>query len=340
MAAITPAVTAGLTVSSIPTKTEDAASRFGMLLLLSCVAIWGVNAVAFKIGTRGPDAFDAVMLNGLRFLLVAPFFLVIVALKRPGALRVENKRDLLRYAAYGFISVAASETLLTLSVRYTSVANMTLLGPGTISLFTAFWAVLLREQRLTRAGWIGAVIALLGVALVAGGGGGLRIDPASLKGDALALFRSALQGGYMLLLTRTLRERPVLTVTVYNVLFGALAFLPYVLWKAPAIAWAKVPETAWIALAWTVLPTTVYGFLAWNWSMRRTGAITATNMMYLVPVFGALAAWALLGEPLHPGQIIGGAVIVAGIVTLRWDTMISGGYTPRLLPLRFPGRNR
>jgi drug/metabolite transporter (DMT)-like permease len=95
--------TAGLAVASTPTKTEkteDNSARFGMLLLLSCVAIWGVNAVAFKVGTRGPYAFDAVMLNGLRFLLVAPFFLVIVAIRRPGALRVENKRDLIRYALY------------------------------------------------------------------------------------------------------------------------------------------------------------------------------------------------------------------------------------------------
>lgn len=328
-------------MASLPSATEktgDSSSRLGMLLLLSCVAIWGVNAVAFKVGTRGVYAFDAVMLNGLRFLLVAPFFLLIVAIRRPGALRVENKRDLIRYALYGFISVAASETLLTLSVRYTSVANMTLLGPGTISLFTAFWAVLLREQKLTRTGWIGAVVALLGVGLVASAGGGLRIDPESLKGDALALFRSALQGGYLLLLTRTLRERPVLTVTVYNVLFGALAFVPYVLWKAPSIPWAKVPGGAWLALAWTVLPTTVYGFLAWNWSMRRTGAVAATNLMYLIPVFGALAAWAVLGEPLHVGQILGGVVIVAGIVTLRWDTMISGGYIPRFPALRLPWR--
>lgn len=339
MAALTPS----LTVAIVPAKTEgaeDTASRFGMLLLLSCVGIWGVNAVAFKVGTRGPYAFDAVLLNGLRFLLVAPLFLVIVAIKRPGALRVADKRDLLRYAAYGFISVAASETLLTLSVRYTSVANMTLLGPGTISLFTALWAVLLREQRLTRTGWIGAVVALLGVALVASAGGGLRVDQESLKGDALALFRSAIQGGYLLLLTRTLRERPVLTVTVYNVLFGALAFVPYVIWKAPTVAWGKVPGDAWIALAWTVLPTTVYGFLAWNWSMRRTGAVAATNLMYLIPVFGAVAAWAILGEPLHLGQVIGGLVIVAGIVTLRWDTMISGGYIPRFPAVRLPWRNR
>ncbi len=334
--------TSGLAVASIPVSTENTdgtSVRFGMLLLLSCVAIWGVNAVAFKVGTRGPYAFDAVMLNGLRFLLVAPLFLVIVAVRRPSALHVENKRDLIRYGLYGLISVAASEVLLTLSVQHTSVANMTLLGPGTISLFTAFWAVLLREQKLTRTGWIGAVVALLGVGLVASAGGGLRIDPESLKGDALALFRSALQGGYLLLLTRTLRERPVLTVTVYNVLFGALAFVPYVLWKAPSIAWAKVPVDAWLALAWTVIPTTVYGFLAWNWSMRRTGAVAATNLMYLIPVFGALAAWAVLGEPLHVGQIIGGMVIVAGIVTLRWDTMISGGYVPRFPALRLPWRN-
>lgn len=301
-----------------------AESPWGTLILLSCVAIWGVNAAAFKVGGA---AFGPILLNGLRFLIVAPLLVAIVALRNPQALRVGGgRRDLVRYALYGLVSVALSETLVALAVRYTSVANVTLLGPGTIPLSVALWAALLGEQTIRRAGWVGAFVALVGVGIVAAGGAhGLRMDRASLIGDGIALGRTIVHGGYLVLLSRTLRERPVLTVTVYNVLFGALWLLPGVVLAAPHVVWADVPSKAWLALAWTILPTTVYGFLAWNWAMRRVGAVQSTNFMYLLPVFGALAGWLLLNEPLRPAQAIGGVVVVGGIVLLRWDTLAAAG---------------
>jgi drug/metabolite transporter (DMT)-like permease len=316
----------------------DAASPLGSLLLLSCALIWGVNAVAYKVGGR---TFDPVLMNGLRFLAVAPCLALLVAVWQPAALRVAGRGDLVRYALFGLISIALGETLLMYSVRYTSVANMTLLGPGTVSLFTALWAVALKEQTLTRYGWVGALVALLGVGIVAsqgthGGGQSLRLDARSLFGDGIALLRSAVQGGYMLLLARTLRERPVLTVTVYNVVFGALWLLPCVAWRVPGVAWVHVPGAAWGALLWTILPTTVYGFLAWNWGMRQVGAVAATNLFYLIPFFAALAAWVLLREPLTVGQVLGGLVIVAGIVLVRWDTLLSAGVSLDLPRVRVP----
>ena len=327
---------------TVVTTEEAPAPAWGGLILLSCVLIWGVNAVAFKVGTNGRGTFDPILLNGLRFLLVAPVITLMVAAYRPGDLRIGDRRDVFRYLWFSLVSVALGETLITLSLRYTSVANMTLLGPGTIPLFTAFWAVALREQTLTRLGWVGAAVALVGVGLVAASGRyGLRVDTRSLVGDGIALSRSFIHGAYLLLLTRALRERPVLTVTVYNVVFAALWLLPYVLWRAfSGFRWAEVPAPDWWALGWTVLPTTVYGFLAWNWGMRRVGAVAATNLMYLLPVCGAAAAWLILGEPMTWGQALGGVVIIGGIVLLRWDTLVTAGIHINLPRLRLPWRGR
>jgi len=299
----------------------------GQALLLLCVVIWGINAVAFKVALR-PSAvgqagigFDAPMLNGLRFLVVAPIMAAMVAWRRPSDLRIDG-RDAARFAIYGFVAIAFGETVLTQALQYTAVANMSLLGPGTISLFTAVWAAMMGEQSLTRIGWTGAAVAFLGVGVVAGSGpGGFAVDPQSLIGDALALLRSAMHALYLLFLARTLRERPAMTATVWNIVFGALWFLPYVVWRAPQVQWSRVPSVVWGALAWTIFPTTLFGFAAWNWTMRRVGAVSASNVMFLLPFTGAAAAWAILGEPLRIGQVLGGAVIVAGIVLLRWDAV-------------------
>lgn len=316
-------------------SSTDRRDFVGLLLLLSCVAIWGANAVAFKIGTHPATGvgFDPVLMNGLRFLLVTPLLLAFIAFRDPGALRVTHRGDLLRYAIYGLFSIVISETLLTVALTYTSVANMTLLGPGTMPLFTALWASVLDKQKLSRQGIIGALVAMVGVGIVAGAGGNLHLSGTSLIGDGIALARSVVQGIYMIYLNRALRERNPFTVTIYNVLFGTLWFLPYVAWKAPGFQWGEVSWQVWAALWWTVLPTSVYGFLVWNTVMPRVGTVAATNVFYLLPLFGALSAWAVLGEPLTLAQMCGGAVIIAGLIVLRWETLVAAGIVPGNKPI-------
>jgi drug/metabolite transporter (DMT)-like permease len=311
---------------------RDEAARRGELigygLLLSCVAVWGVTAVAFKTCTRPASGvgFDPVFLTGLRFLVVAPCLLAVVGWRRPADLRLE-RGDWLRYAVFGFVAIVLAETLQPLALRHSSVANVTLLSHGTLSLFTALWALALFKQRITRSGWVGAALALVGVGLVASSGsaGGFRFDAESLKGDAVALFRSVEHSCYLLLLADWLRKRPVAQVTVYNATFGALWLLPYTLWKGLSFPWSQIAPLTWAAFAWTVVPTTLYGFLAWNWAMSRVGAIAATNMFYLLPVAAAFSAWALLGEPVTAGQMVGGAVIIVGVVLLRWEALTAAG---------------
>ena len=105
--------------------------------------------------------------------------------------------------------------------------------------------------------------------------------------------------------------------------FGALWCLPYVLWRGASFPWGRVAPQVWLALAWSIFPTTLFGFVAWNWATAQVGAVAAVNAMYLLPPAAALAAWALLGEPVTLWHALGGALIVAGIVVLRWEAFYS-----------------
>jgi len=310
----------------------------GFLILLSCIVIWGVNSVAFKMCTRPATGIglEPLFLTGLRFMIVVPCLAVMIAFKQPEALKLAPG-DIKKYLVFGFFAIVMAETLQPIALQYTSVANLTLLSHGTMSLFTAFWALALFKQRIPPAGWVGAVIALFGVGLVAanGGNGGFRMDTESLQGDAVALFRSVEHSCYLLYLSRWLQRRPVLQVSFYNCAFGVAYLIPYVLWKGVSFPWAQVPASVWWWFLWTIGPTTLYGFLAWNWAMRRVGAITASNMYYLMPVAAAIAAYFILGEPLRMGQVIGGAVIIFGVLLLRWETLIETGIKMPVIRLPF-----
>ncbi|PYN20409.1 MAG: arsenite S-adenosylmethyltransferase [Candidatus Rokuibacteriota bacterium] len=58
---------------------------------------------------------------------------------------------------------------------------------------------------------------------------------------------------------------------------------------------------------------TALGYVVWNWALRRVPAPRAAIFLNVQPIVGALLGSALLGEPLTPFTIAGGALIVAGL---------------------------
>ena len=104
-----------------------------------------------------------------------------------------------------------------------------------------------------------------------------------------------------------------------QMLVGSAALLPVGLvletWE---VAWS--PRLI-AALAYTTL---VPGLLAtWVWFalVGRIGATPAATFHFLNPFFGVLVAWALLGERLSAVDVIGVAIIAAGILAVQVSRM-------------------
>jgi drug/metabolite transporter (DMT)-like permease len=51
--------------------------------------------------------------------------------------------------------------------------------------------------------------------------------------------------------------------------------------------------------------------------IHRVGALRASTVTYLVPLFGVLWAWLVLGEPLTAKMAIAAALILTGIALSR-----------------------
>ncbi|UYG16122.1 EamA family transporter [Brachybacterium huguangmaarense] len=52
----------------------------------------------------------------------------------------------------------------------------------------------------------------------------------------------------------------------------------------------------------------------WTWLISRHPAGLVAPFSLLVPVFGMSAAWALLGETVRRGELLGAGLIVAGVL--------------------------
>jgi O-acetylserine/cysteine efflux transporter len=70
------------------------------------------------------------------------------------------------------------------------------------------------------------------------------------------------------------------------------------------------------AIAYTVILSTWFGFAIWGKLLASYPAGTAAPFALLVPVFGGLSAWAMLGETLSPVRLLGSVMIFAGLAVI------------------------
>jgi O-acetylserine/cysteine efflux transporter len=81
-----------------------------------------------------------------------------------------------------------------------------------------------------------------------------------------------------------------------------------------------------LALFYVVVVATLAGFGGWGYLIRRYGAATVAPFSMLVPVFGIAAGALMLGEQVHPVDLVGGALVVGGVLIglIRYTPFASG----------------
>ncbi|MGN6871059.1 MAG: DMT family transporter [Solirubrobacteraceae bacterium] len=268
-----------------------------MLALAAAGTLWGLNVPLTKLalGWLGPG-----WLTVARFLVAAPILGVI---GRRG-LRQALTPAILASGAIGFGAVIL---LQNAGIERTSVSHAAMIV-GAIPVLVALITAGLGDAATRPLTWAGYAVALMGIAFVAGAGGG----GASPRGDLLVLCSAVLSAGTIAIQPRLLAGRDAAAVTAIQFAGGALVALPVALVAGgvPHGPTAIVPAVALaaLALAGTPLPFWLFAF-----GQARVPAELAGAFLNLEPVVGAAVGWLALGEPAGIGQLIGVAAVLAGI---------------------------
>ncbi|MFR9777167.1 EamA family transporter [Micromonospora sp. MS34] len=179
--------------------------------------------------------------------------------------------------------------------------TLEVLGPLVLSVVTA--------RRL--AAWCWAGIALAGVALL-GHGGFDRLDPV---GAGLALTAGAMWAAYIVCSARVGGRFPRADGLALALAVAALVTLPIGVVGSGSRLWQPtvLGLGTGLALLASVLPYTLE-LLA----LRRLPTSTFAVLMSLGPAIAALAGWLVLGQALHPVEVLAiGLVIAASIGAVR-----------------------
>src|SRR5499427_9708357 len=274
--------------------------RRAVAALTAAGLLWGTTVPLSKLALAWlPPGW----LTFVRFGLAAAIMLA-VASRRGGALRAARTPLVLASGGFGY---GGSVLVQNAGITRTSVTHAALLI-GSVPVMVAVIAAVWQRAVARPVAWAGFALALAGVGLVTGGGGG----GASTAGDALVLVSLLVSAMFTVAQTRLLAVRDPVAATAVQFLGAALAVLPFaaVTEGRPAVPGAAGPVLATAALAagGTLLPFALFAY-----AQSRVPAEVAGAFFNIEPFVGAVAGAVFFGNPVGPGQLAGGATVLAGI---------------------------
>ncbi|WP_121660864.1 DMT family transporter [Metabacillus litoralis] len=285
------------------------------LALILVSVIWGVN---FGISRFGMEVFTPEIFAFFRFGLAVPILFAVLKWTE-GSMKVD-KRDLLKLALIGFFGVTVLEILVMYSIKYTTLANASLLNVAPWPIFAALFAPFFTKEVMTPRLAIGGLVALIGVVLIIlGGSNGFDFSSEYMLGNILALSISLIGALFNLACMPLMKKYSPLRVSSWYMLFGTILMFPITLGGWHAVQMTDFTISVWGAIAYNVVLCTVAAFVLWNLSMNKVGAAKANFYRYFVPASATVTGALFFNEQIFVAQIAGGLVIVLGLAFIAME---------------------
>jgi drug/metabolite transporter (DMT)-like permease len=249
----------------------------------------------------------------LRFGLAA-LTLWVVARREFPRWRTLTRSDRWLILGLGAFGGFLNHVLFFAGLNLAPASHAAVIGPTTSPVWTLLLAARFGGERL-RAGQVaGSALCMVGVLLVVQPDDVLGEHVGKqLLGDLLLLLSGMVWALYSVLSKLAIRRFGPVASLGYGMIVGCGFLVPLVLVDRSWTGLAAASAAAWLALAYLIFATTLLAFFWWNVGIQRVGAGKTAIFSNLVPIFGVLLAWVVLGETLGPIQLAGAALGIVGV---------------------------
>lgn len=309
----------------------DGVSRGILLAVVSALAFSSSGPLVKPLLEAGWSLSAALVVRmGVAGLVLSPA--LVRAVRRERSFLRRHAPALL---AFGLIPVAGCQLLFFSAMQRMPVAVALLIQYLAPVLLVGF--VWLRTRRApSKVVLIGSVVAVAGLVLVVDVSGA-RFD---LLGTVFALGAAVTVCVYFVMSERTGDDLPPLALAAGGLLIGAagiglLAATGAIPFAAPAVTvtlrGVEIPGI--LPILWVGAVGTTLGYGLGVMAVPRIGSRLASFVGLSEVLFALAFAWLLLGETPAPIQIVGGAVLLAGVVLVRMDAGSTPAITAPVEPL-------
>jgi drug/metabolite transporter (DMT)-like permease len=230
-----------------------------------------------------------------------------------------SRRDWLTIAGMSATGITTYTVLFLTGVGLAPATDGAVITPGFVGLFSVLIAWAFFQDRPSRAGLAGAIVALVGALAV---GWTARRDAgfgsARFLGDAVFVAAAAAYGTYTVLGERLSASVPAVTAILGASTLGALGLAPIALFADGVPEVASWSWRAWLNVAYLGLVATALSFVTYYAAVQRVGVERTAPALGLVPMFTIVGASVILGDPLTWLHAVGGGLVLTGIVLPMW----------------------
>ena len=267
--------------------------RKGLALTLAGTIIASFEGLLVRL--VGLDSWGVIFWRGLGLGLAMMAFILLtggkIGLGRLG-----------RPAWIAVVAYAVNVSFFISAINTTTVAN-TLVIASAAPLFAAALSWLFLRERPSRETGVAVIVVLIGLAVIFSG----SLSTARIHGDGFALGYAVSLAAYFVALQRC-AEREVPSIVALGGFLSAI------------VAWPLASELAipaddlWVValLAIVVVPCAT---LLLSWGPQLIPASHVTLIMLLEIALGPLWVWLVFSEVPAPATVLGGALVLATIVT-------------------------
>ncbi|MFM4852318.1 DMT family transporter [Aeromonas caviae] len=282
-------------------------SDYGRLLALA--AIWGASFLFMRIAA---PAFGSVNTTFLRvFFALVGLAAMLLLLRTPMQFQGKLKSIMvLGIINSGVPFLMYAVAALWLPAGYSAILNATTPLMGALIGFSFF------HETLTLRKWAGVMLGLVGIGLITTTGE-VDLSGQLTIGVLACLIATACYGCAGFLTRRWITERGGLDakLVAFGSQIGAVLFLlpffGYTLATGPAVDWAQ--PGVWASVLAVGFLCTAFAYLLYFRLIADIGPLRSLTVTFLIPPFGILWGYLVLGETLTGGFVFGGAVVCLAV---------------------------
>lgn len=269
-------------------------------MFVALAAIWGASFLFMRIAA---PYFGVWWTAELRVALAA--------LAMAGVALGTGRAMLTRRHWRGFLVVGTFNSAIPFALYAYAALHLPTGYSAILNALTPLWGALFAAwmlgERLTLRVVAGVALALAGVSLLVKVGVG-ALDAHALAAVAACLAATACYGFAGAYTKKALSGVATFAIATNSQLFAAVVLLPAAAWQLPA---ANPPLQAWWAMLLLALLCSAVAYFLYFALIARLGPTRATTVTFVVPAFGMLWGWLLLGEPVTLAMLLGFALVLA-----------------------------
>jgi drug/metabolite transporter (DMT)-like permease len=272
------------------------------LMILLAVLTWGFSFISIKITLR---QIPPMSLGLYRFIIA---LIILFPVKRFFAPSEKlTLKDILLLACAGLTGVTLYFFGENNGVKRITASESSIIT-GAIPVLAVLSERIFFKHRLTKLQYLGVMLSFAGIWIIVS-------KSLSLSANVYGyLFMSgaAVSWVFYNILTRPLfKTHSMIFIVFWQTVFGTIGFIPFSIAEHPTIY--GLESATIFHLLFLAVTCSAMGYIFYVSSLERLGVVVTSVFINLIPVISVICGYLVLGERLHPVQLVGGAVVIAGV---------------------------